>query len=718
MQRMGKRPKKNLYAASGADARDIENGIEIKKTICAICNPHTHCGIDAHVRDGRVIKVEGSKAHPHSEGTLCSKGSASRQYIYHKDRIHTPLMRKGNRGSGEFVPITWDEAMDRISHRLLKLKKEHGPESVIFFAGFTKWFRPFLKRLAYSFGSPNYASESSTCHNAAKLATLLNFGAFGGPDVKNTRCLIVWSCNPFYTNTPIVSRLLDAKERGLKIIEVGPLLTPMTGHADIHLRIRPGTSGALALGIARVIINEGLYDRAFVEKWTEGFEEYKAYADAFTPEVTERITGVTADLMVKAARLYAETRPAAMMTSASPTTHHTNGVQNHRALTALVGLTGNYDKPGGNYVIPPSWLYVSNGVKTRQAEFEQSRPWEDMAPRVGADTFPVWMKMIPEAQAMRIPFQIRSKKPYPLRAMVGFGMNYKMWPGCDFMLQSLQKLDFIVNADLFMTQTAKWSDIILPACTSFERSELKFWAENHVMWTQPVIEPLGESRSDAEIIFDLAARIAPDDALMKKGYEACINWILKPADLTVAELKKHPGGIFVTDAKMPPYKKYEKSGFRTPSGKMEFVSGVLKEAGLDPLPVYREPELSPHSRPEAAKNFPLILTTGARLPMYQHSRTFRVTWTRRLHPSPTVDINPIDAATRGISTGDSVSLSTPRASIVVRTNITAIVPPGVVSIYHAWPEVDVNILMEPDYLDPISGFPGFKSLICEVKKMS
>ena len=242
------------------------------------------------------------------------------------------------------------------------------------------------------------------------------------------------------------------------------------------------------------------------------------------------------------------------------------------------------------------------------------------------------------------------------------------------------------------------------------------YAENYAIWTQPVINPLWQSRSDADIIFDLAGRIAPEDKLMQSGYEASVDWILEPAKLTVAELKKDPGGTFLKEVKMPPYRKYEKNGFPTPSGKMEFTSTILREAGLDPLPRYREPELSPRSTPEVAERFPLVLTTGARLPMYQHSRTFRLGWTRGLRRDASLDMNARDADARRIKTGDWVSLSTPRGSVKALANLTEIVPPGVVNIYHAWPEVDVNTLVEPDYLDPISGFPGFKSLLCEVKK--
>jgi anaerobic selenocysteine-containing dehydrogenase len=696
-----------------------ESGIEVRKTICSICNPLTHCGIDAHVKDGVVVKVEGTKENPHSEGTLCSKGSANRQYVYHQDRIRTPLIRKGDRSSGHFIPVSWEEALDVIARRLLRVREESGPESVVFYAGFPKWMRPFLKRLAHSFGSPNYCTESSVCSRAAFLAGALNYGGLGRPDITRSKCLIAWSGNPFYSNTAIVRGILDAREKGLKIIDVGPLITPLTAHADVHLRIRPGTSGALALGMAHVIIEEGLYDREFVGTYTLGFEEYRAYVREFPPTVAGDITGVPPGRIVEAARLYATSKPACMLNSANATTHHTNGIQNHRALTALIGLTGNFDVEGGNPLVKPAYLYVpSPGLATREAEFEQPRPWKEMPPRIGQDRYPAWSRIVAEAQAMHLPYQIESGKPYPLRAMLAFGLNTRMWPGSDFMETGLRKLDFLVNVDIFMTDSAKLADVVLPACTSLERSELKFYPQRYVIWTQPAVPPQWESRSDADIIFDLAQRMVPEDALMQQGYEASVDWMLEPTKLTVAELKKHPAGYAVKDVKAPPFRKYEKNGFATPSGKMEFTSTILSEVGQDPLPRYREPELSPRSTPDVARDFPLILTTGARLPMFIHSRTFRLAWTRSLRPDPMVDMNPADARDRGIAQEDWVSLSTPRGSIRVRANLTEIVAPGVVNMYHGYPEASVNLLIEPDYLDPISGYPGFKSLLCQVTRFS
>lgn len=727
-----------------------ETGIEVRKSICTICDPTTQCGLDCYVKEGRIIKVEGSAENPHSAGTLCSKGAAQREWVYHEDRLRTPLKRVGPRGSGEMVPITWTEALDTVTGELQKLKAESGPESVAFYCGYPKQLRPFLQRLALQFGSPNYCTESSVCFTAMAMAWRLNYGQPAAPDLANTKCVLVWTANPFYSNTPSARRLMDARDRGVKFIVVDPRLSPIAAIADLHLRLRPGTDGALALAIANVIISEGLYDRQFVSEWTRGFDEFRAYASEFTLEQAEQITGVPAAHIREAALLYATTKPAAMMPSAAPVVHNTNGVQNQRAAAALVGLTGNFDIPGGNVPQPFSWLEIGGaGFTTREHEFEMPRGWSDLPPRVGAQRFPVWAEMVNQAQAMDLPRQINTGKPYPVRGLVAFGMNHRLWPDSNGLLRALDKLDFICDVDLFATDTSKYADIVLPACGSLERSELRCYPQKYVIYTQPVIEPLGESRSDTDIIFGLANRLDLDDPLLNPSevaggvrddekihggflangapdfglaFEATLDWILEPSGMKIAELKRHPGGTPVPNPLPVTFKKYEKNGFPTPSGKMEFSSTLLEKysahTGIDGLPVYREPELSPQSTPEVAADYPFILNTGSRLPMFVHSRTFRLPWTRSLRPEAAVDLNPADGALLGVAQGDWVEVYTPAGSIQVRANLTELAQPGVVHMYHGYPEADVNSLLPGDYLDPISGFPGFKASLCAVKKMA
>ncbi|MFH0915848.1 MAG: molybdopterin-dependent oxidoreductase [bacterium] len=715
-------------------------GIEVRKSVCTICDPTTQCGLDCYVKDGRIIKVEGSMENPRSAGTLCSKGAATRQWVYHEDRLRTPLKRVGPRGSGEMVPISWTEALDTITENLQRLKAENGPESVVFYCGYPKQPRPFLQRLALQFGSPNYCTESSACFTAMAMSWRLDYGQMAAPDIANAKCVLVWTCNPFYANTPIARRLMDARDRGVKFIVVDPRMSPIASIADLHLRLRPGTDGALAAAMANVIVSEGLHDRQFVSEWTRGFDEFRAYAAEFPLQRAEQITGVPAALIREAALLYASTKPAAMMPGSTPVVHNTNGVQNQRAAAALVGLTGNFDVPGGNVPQPFSWLEVGGaGFTTREHEFEMPRPWSDLPPRLGAERFPVWTEMINQAQSMDLPRQINSGEPYPLRGLMAFGMNHRLWPDSNGLLAAVEKLDFICDVDLFATDTSKYADIVLPACSSVERSELRCYPEKYIVLTQPVIEPLGESRSDTDIIFALAHKLGLDDPLLNpgngagggflangapdftRGFEGALDWNLEPSGMTVAELKKHPAGMPVPNPLPVTFRKYEKNGFPTPSGKMEFASALLEKhsdrPGIDALPIYDEPKLSPIATPALAQDYPFVLGTGSRLPMFIHSRTFRLPWTRSLRREAAVDLNPADAHRLGIAQGDKVELSTPEGSIQVSANLTELARPGVAHMYHGYPEADVNTLLAGDYLDPISGFPGYKGSLCAVKKV-
>jgi len=708
-----------------------DTGIEVCKSVCAICDPTTQCGLDLSVRDGRIVKVEGSRENPHNRGSLCAKGAATRQYVYHQDRLLTPLRRTGPRGSGEFEAVSWDAALEEVAANLERVKAESGPESAVFYVGYPKQMRPFVQRLALQYGSPNFCTESSACFTATMMAFRLLYGQMASPDMRNTRAALVWSSNPFHANTPAAGHLMDALDRGIKLVVVDPRRTQLAARADVHLQLRPGTDGALALGVAHVILEEGLHDAGFVAAHTKGFAEYRAYVREFDPERVAGITGVPAEKIRAAARLYATTRPAALVFSAAPVVHHANGVQNARAVYALIGLTGNFDVSGGNKPAPFSWLEVGGaGFVTRQHEFELPRKWDELPPRVGAGRFPVWAELVDQAQAMDLPRQIRSGDPYPLRALVAFGLNHRMFPGPDRFLEAVQELDFICAVDLFATDASRHADIVLPACSSVERSEVRCYPEKYVALTEPAIAPLGEARSDTDIAFALARALGLDDPLLNPApdggadpaatFAAAVDWVFQPSGMTVAELVKHPGGMPVRDPIPAPDRQYQERGFPTPSGKMEFVSSVLERLGprigADALPTWRPPRWGAEAGPETG-DYPFVLNSGSRLPMFIHSRTYRLSWTRGLRPRPAADLNPADARALGIAQDDRIELSTPSGSIRVLANLTELARPGVVHMYHGHPEADVNLLLDPDELDPISGFPAYRSVPCRIEKV-
>ena len=274
---------------------------------------------------------------------------------------------------------------------------------------------------------------------------------------------------------------------------------------------------------------------------------------------------------------------------------------------------------------------------------------------------------------------------------------------------------------------------MLPACSSLERSEVRAYPQKYVVATRPVIEPLGEARSDTDVVFDLAHRLRLDDPLLDPwgaddpapsaadraaAFDGLMDWVLEPSGLTMAGLLAHPGGMRVPDPLVPAERGYETRGFPTPTGKMELASSVLARhtavTGIDALPVYRAPQHE--ATPGLVADYPLVLNTGSRLPMFIHSRTYRLGWTRGLHPDPAADLNPVDARRAGVEQGDWIDLTTPVGSVRVRANLTELVLPGVVHLYHDCPEADANLLLDAEHLDPVSGFPAYKGARCRVTK--
>ena len=313
---------------------------------CDICS--FGCPVRSFVKDGQIVGVEPDRDSPVGRGFLCAKGYASRQYVYRPDRIRTPLKRVGKRGEGKFVPVSWDEALNEIAEKLNGYKKDFGADSVAFFSGYTKWYRPYLHRLAHSFGTLNYGTESSSCFQATVVANKCSSGCMTSPDVMNAGVVIGWGYNTYYSNLPMPN-LEPAKARGAKIIIVDPKQTPAVVRlADVHLQIKPGTDGALAMGIARELIKRGAIDRDFIEKYVIGFEEYAEYVEQFTPEQVNIITTVPIETYLKAVDIISANLPLCMIEGNAGMIHHKNGVQNFRAVNALMALTGAYVKSGGN----------------------------------------------------------------------------------------------------------------------------------------------------------------------------------------------------------------------------------------------------------------------------------------------------------------------------------------------------------------------------------
>lgn len=682
----------------------------IKEGICYMCT--TGCPTKIHVRGGRATHIEMSRE---SVASTCPRWRAQLDFVYHPERLLYPLKRSGKRGKGSFTRISWDEALDTAASRLNEIKNRYGAEAAVFYISYPKEPRPYFHRLAHAFGSPNYCTESSNCFSSAWLATTLTYGRDYGGFINRysrgidpaTRCKVIWGSSIRNSAPENWHAHLEARRKGLKLIVVDPRRTKIANTADIHLQLRPGTDGALALGMIHVILSENLQDREFIKKWTVGFEEIKNLAHEYTPERVELITKVAAAKVKEAAIMYATEKPAQIGLSISATTHCSNGLQNHRAIILLPALTSNLDIAGGNRGMPAPPPVNDITLHERVGS---------MPPGLGAERFPIWTQMYHEMQSNMLAEQIESGKPYPIKALFGAGINLSYFPNSKRLIENLKRLDFILVTEYVPTQATRFADIILPISSWPERTMLMVSREGHIRLVEPAIEPVGETKPEWKIIFQLADRLGLSDDFWNGDFEDCLNHILKPTGITTDELRQHPEGIQVPT---PPRqeRQYERTGFQTPSGKVEIASSILANYGHQPLPVYREPAESPLSRPELAQSFPLVLTTGARIIAFTHSQYRNIQRLRRMVPEPRIEINPADAAPRGIESDTNVKVSSMRGSIRLRAQVTDIVPPGVVHAMHHWQgDANVNILADDRALDPISGFASFKAQLCQVSK--
>lgn len=684
-----------------------DSGITIKKAICNVCGGD--CILNAYQKDGALLKVEPCRDLPFPSG-FCAKGAACRQYLFSPERVRTPLRRVGPRGSGSFEPVSWEEALSDICRRLLHQRQEHGPQSAVFYCGHPKWYRSLLARLACQYGSPNFCTESSTCFHAVALAWKSVFGTMPlPPDLSACRTLLIWAANPMHSSTPRADALRRAKERGVTILCVDPRDTHTTQLADLHLKPRPGTDGALALAMGHVILEEGLEDAEFLRQYSFGFAEYREYVRTFTPEKAEAITGCPAEQIRRAARLFAQNTPSAIQFSASPVVHNCNGVQNYRAIFLLLALTGNFDRPGGNCAYRP-------GVRLNGGEVA-GFPRVSGIPAIGDEEFPAWRDLCPqETQGIHLADAILEQKPYPIRSVVAFGMNHRMWPQPERLLQALSTLDFFVSVDFFLTDSAKYADYVLPAATSWERELVQAVGGSWLFYQDKVIQPYPDVKNDVEILLALAHGMELHDPVLDlPDYEAWLRWRLEPSGVSLEELRAQPGQLMQarrTAARTP--RCYE-AGLPTPSGKVEFRSQALERYaqshGYQGLPVYED--YRERLTPQQNQDYPLTLSTGCRKPQRFHSRCWRMSWLENLEPLA-LEMHPEDARPLGIADGRTVRLETRSGSMTIPCRYNPSGVRGTVFLYHGKPGQDANELIPLDYCDPISGFPGYKSCPCRV----
>jgi anaerobic selenocysteine-containing dehydrogenase len=697
----------------------------VLKSTCRSC--HGGCGVLLHVQGDRLIKVEGDRESPLNHGRLCPIGTVTLDLVYHPDRLKYPLRRVGARGSGQWDRISWDQALDEISERLLAIRDKFGAEAIALGTGTGRHHIRWVSRFGHALGTPNWCEPGfAQCFHPRVNTCILTFGDFPVSDFTGgtpPSCMLFWGHNPLNSGPDGETRfnVREALDTNPQIIVVDPRETELARRATVWLQLRPGTDDALALAFLNVIIGEQLYDEPFVEHWTHGFDALREHVRRFTPNWAAPITWVAAEKIQAAARLFARTKPA-MLEWGCAIEHTPKCVQTVRALSMLPALTGNVDVPGG-------WVFGMHGIGRFPSLIENLTP-EANAKRLGANRFKLLGGEGADLPSAHIPTLLRAMregKPYPVKAFLVFGNNtLTTYASSARVYESLMQLEFMVCADLFMTPTAELADVVLPAASWPEIDQiagLPTVAANVVLANQRAVR-IGECMSDEEIFVELARRMKLP--VGTESVEEVLNSQLARGGLkmTFAELKEK-GSVKVAFK----YRKFEVDGFKTPSGKIELYSTRLEQMGYAPLPAYEEPPESPVSRPDVAKDYPLVLTTGARISYFFNSEHRQIENLRKAHRYPTAEIHPETAARYGIKKGDWMWIETKRGRIRQRARLTTGIDPRVIAVEHGWwfpeepaPEYGVwrsnaNLLTDnqPPY-DPAMGTYQLRALLCRVAR--
>ncbi|MDJ0847809.1 MAG: molybdopterin-dependent oxidoreductase [Myxococcota bacterium] len=715
-----------------------------KRVLCASCD--IACSVAVEVEGGRVVRVRSSD-NPAFEGNICMKGVHAPKGFANPNRILHPLRRVGERGSGEWEAVSWDTAMGEIGERLRGVVDRHGPEA--WAVSTSQWNTStdygLGRRVMNLVGSPNWISGVALCAGNTAAINRMTYGWFPFPDYSNTQCIVLFGHNPKkHSWTPIYNNIRRAQERGAKLIVLDPRKSENAELADLWLPLHAGTDAAMCMGWLKVILDEGLYDRDFVERWTHGFEEFRSRVDAFPLDRVASITGVDAELIAEAARMYATQGPSIIPWT--PITdqqrNSTSAIRLHCALRALCGYV---DVPGGEV------LHGFNPAVVSESELElhSALSQEQRDKQLGGDTHPAFTYRGTAALAeptkrvwgheyanlvtgsyMANPSAVframAHGEPYPVKAFFFLGNNPLMsYANMSLIHEALMNQDLVVGHEQFMTPTAQLADYVLPADAWLERT----WLTDAFGWTciyrpsQQAVEPPGECRSTFEFWRLLAHEMGVGEHFPWASLGELHDFRLQGTGMGFDEFSEKfelfPGPF--------EFKKYEKTGFATPTGKVELHSTVLEDLGFDPLPYYRE-------APPADPAYPLAMFTGVREDEYFQTGHRHIEELRRRRPEPQLFIHPETAEEWKVDQGEWVEVENATGRIKIQVAIRSDMPPGLLRIPHgwwkpeapqgkgrlsaAWDHADAQLCPDDDdFLDREQGIPHLKGIPCRINKL-
>lgn len=624
---------------------------------------------------GTPVKIQGDPEHPYTRGWLCTKVNRYLEFVLHPERLRYPLRRVGEKGEGRFERISWDEALDEITTRWQALISEYGPEAILpySYSGTLGLVQSVVANARFWIRMGASGLDRTICSVAGTEAVRVTLGGGYGTDPESlvdTRLLLLWGTNPASTHPHLIPWIDEAKRRGARVYLIDPHRSLTATRADVHLSPRPGSDAALALGLMHVLFHEGLVDEVWAREHTVGLDDLRRRAEEMSPACAAELTGLPVDAIVSLAWEYGRTRPALIRTSMG-LQRHSNGGNTIRALACLPALTGDYGKSGGGLFYSTSGYWTFPGSVALPPELLAASP--NPQPRV--------------INMNRIGAELLEADP-PIRSLYVFNSNpAAVAPNSRRVLEGLSRPDlFTVVHELFMTDTARYADLVLPATSQFEHWDLhKAYGHLYVALNRPAMAPLGEAKSNWEVSQALAKRMGYTDAAFQQSAEEIIQDALAQGGTAVEgvtweALLEHGHARLNYPRPMVPF---ASGRFQTPSGKVELYSQQLADAGLDPLPRW-EPDIeSREARPERARRYPLQMVSAASH-YFLNSSFGNVPSLRKRHGEPFVEIHPEDAAARSLSEGDWVEVVNDRGSFRARARIGETVSPGSVFCPTVW----------------------------------
>lgn len=684
--------------------------MERPKTTCRLCSGGRP--IAAVLEKGRLVSAH---VHPEAPGEykyFCPKLKAAPDILYSPERLKSPLLKDTHLGNPYWREIPWQEALERIAERLHAVRTRYGARALCWITGHVPDYGApwdYANRFMSVFGSPNILGNGSICHAAREMAHVFTYGCMTSPDHRHSNCVVVWGKNDADTNPAGYNLILEARKRGARLIVIDPVRTKLASMADIWLQVKPGGDGLLAMAMLYVLIHEGIYDNDFVRRWTIGFEDLEQEAGRYAPEnVASRIWLEPEDIR-RAARLYAQTQPACMI-DGNGLDMHLEVAQTMRAVCILRALSGNLDRKGGDLLPRP--------LPVRDIKLKERLP-QDLSP-ISRD-YPLFRRYHkPRADHTLgcLIDAVLEEKPYPIKALVVQGSNPAVSMANSRRVQSaLDKVEFMVVLDLFMTRTARFADLVLPVTTPFETTQLNLrgMSAHRVILQHQMVEWVANARPDWKIVFDLAKSMGFEKDFPWATVEEAIDYQLEPTGITVDMLRAAPEGLAYEDLS---YEKYREEGFSTPSGKVELASGRYSEHGYLPLPRFGPGAEEKISFSENRRDFPFIGISGARSRCYVHSQYRNIPSLLEREPDPFVDIHPEDAGGLGLREGEWVRIESPNGWIRMRSRVWDGVPRGAVRIAWGWGEwrsyFNINDLTDDSGRDPVTSTTSNRCFFCRI----